>query len=108
MLYKYREKRKKEHKKERYAHTKSLYMIEPVYSFGRLNVVVRQRGSVMKQRGEGKQDNRKRNVSPNQQRVYLLLCDYYITERIKRVACSIENMHTFIEIKRRYMHTQYK
>lgn len=26
-------------------------MIEPVYSFGRLNVVVRQRGSVMKQRG---------------------------------------------------------
>ena len=61
-------KRKKEHKKERYAHTKSLYMIEPVYSFGRLNVVVRQRGSVMKQRGEGKQDNRKRNVSPNQQK----------------------------------------
>lgn len=84
-------------------------MIEPVYSFGRLNVIVRQRGSVMKQRGEkSKQDNRKRNVSPNQQRVYLLLCDYYITERIKRVACSIENMHTFIEVKRRYMHTQYK
>lgn len=84
-------------------------MIEPVYSFGRLNVVVRQRGSVMKQKGgRSKQDNCKRNVSPNQQRVYLLLCDYYITERIKRVACSIENMHTFIEVKRRYMHTQYK
>lgn len=79
-------------------HTKSLYMIEPVYySFSRRKRSSTTTGDQLfkkqkknEKKEEKKQGNNSRgNVSPNQQRVYLLLCDYYITERIKRVACSI-------------------